>query len=220
MKLPTDSADAFRQCLRILGPRYSPDQRRAQVRNAESCIARGEWIAAFDAKDVALLFFPHAPAREAEFLSQMEKAAEARELVPFSTAGLRRLLPSDLASWPQCPPVPKNSPLRYWLPAWMHEKPQHTATPAPVVAESASGGDEWKAKAKARAVEIIERERKRDLYPPQLDVADEIAREFRRDGVMGADGKPLAGETIKRHAMNGISSAQGKRLSTSIRRGK
>lgn len=91
---------------------------------------------------------------------------------------------------------------------------------APVVAESATGGDEWKAKARARAVEIIERQRKRDLYPPLIDVADEIAREFRAGGVMGASGKPLTGSYIKRHALKGISSAQGKRVSTSIRRGK
>jgi len=37
---------------------------------------------------------------------------------------------------------------------------------------------------------------------------------------MGADGKPLSGATIKRHALKGISSAQDKQLSTSPRRGK
>ncbi len=97
---------------------------------------------------------------------------------------------------------------------------QPDAQAAPVLAEGASGGNEWKEKARVRAAEIIERQRGRDLYPPQIDVADEIAKEFRRDGVMGPDGKPLSGETIKRHAMKGISSGQGKRLSTSTRRGK
>lgn len=65
------------------------------------------------------------------------------------------------------------------------------ATPAPVVAESASGDDEeWKEKARKRAYKIIKRDRDRSLYPSQIDIADEIAKEFRRDGVMGADGNP------------------------------
>ena len=90
----------------------------------------------------------------------------------------------------------------------------------PVVAGCVSGGDEWKAKAIFRAAEIIERQRKRDLYPPQITIADEIAREFRAAGIVGADGKPLSGAYIKRHALKGISSAQNKLRSTSIHQGK
>lgn len=98
---------------------------------------------------------------------------------------------------------------------------QTAATLAPVVTKSASGDDEeWKEKARKRAHEIIKRDRDRSLYPSQIDIADEIAKEFRRDGMKGADGKPLAGAYIKRWALNGISSAQSKQLSTSIRRGK
>ena len=97
-----------------------------------------------------------------------------------------------------------------------------TTNSAPVVTVSASGGDDetWKSKARIRAYEIIKRDRTKDLYPSQINIADEIAKEFRRDGVMGADGKPIAGSYIKRHALTGISSAHGKQLSTSIRRGK
>lgn len=110
----------------------------------------------------------------------------------------------------------------------LNEGPHHkqtasttdTETPPPVVAESASGNDEWKAKVKVRAAEIIERQRKRDCYPSQIAIADEIAKEFRAAGIVGADSKPLSGAYIKRHALAGISSAQGERLSTSIRRGK
>ena len=97
---------------------------------------------------------------------------------------------------------------------------QSAATPAPVVAESADDGEAWKAKARERADEIIKRQRAKDLHPSQEDIADEIAREFRADGVMGAGGKPLTGAYIKRHALKGISSAQNRQLSTSIRRGK
>lgn len=97
-----------------------------------------------------------------------------------------------------------------------------TPSPASMMADSAStgNGDAWKSKARVRAVEIIERQRAKDLYPSQEIIADEIAKEFRAAELVGADGKPLSGATIKRHALSGISSAQGKQMSTSIRRGK
>lgn len=94
------------------------------------------------------------------------------------------------------------------------------ATQAEAPAVGASGGDAWKSKAQARALEIIARQRERDLYPSQGDIADEIAAEFRTTGIVGADGKPLAGSSIKRHALKGISSARGKQLSTATPRGK
>ena len=97
-----------------------------------------------------------------------------------------------------------------------------TPSPAPVVADSASAGngDALKSKARVRAFEIIDRQRAKDLYPSQETIADEIAKEFRAADLVGADGKPLSGATIKRHALKGISSAIGKQLSTTIRRGK
>lgn len=91
-------------------------------------------------------------------------------------------------------------------------------TPAPVVVGLDSGA--WETQARERAANIIKRQREKDLYPSQIDIADEIAREFRTAGILGADGKPLTGATIKRHALNGISSAQGKQLSTRTGRGK
>lgn len=103
-------------------------------------------------------------------------------------------------------------------------RPEQQATapgPAPMVLESASGGDDgWKAEAKKMAVELINRDREKDLYPSQDNLADEIAKKFRSVGVLGAAGKPLTGAYIKRHALNGISSAQGKQLSTANSRGK
>lgn len=94
-----------------------------------------------------------------------------------------------------------------------------TATPAPVAVD-ALDDDAWGVKARLRAAEIIKRQREKDLYPSQINLGDEIAREFRTAGIVGTDGKPLSGAYIKRHALNGISSAQGKQLSTQTGRGK
>ena len=92
---------------------------------------------------------------------------------------------------------------------------------APLVAVVASGGDKaWIEKARQRACQIIKRDGLKDLYPSRVNIADEVAREFRRDGVMGTAGKPLTGAYIKRHALEGISSAQGKQSSTAISRSK
>ena len=81
---------------------------------------------------------------------------------------------------------------------------------------------EWIELARKRAREIIDRQAGKDLFPSLDDVADEIARAFRADGVHGAAGKPLTGAYIKRHALQGtgISSAKGRQLSTAPRRGK
>ena len=94
------------------------------------------------------------------------------------------------------------------------------AAPAPVVAGIPDAGEAWKATARQRAHEIIKRQREKDLHPSQEAVADEIAREFRQACIVGAGGKPLTGAYIKRHALKGISSAQNRQLSTSIRQSK
>ncbi len=96
------------------------------------------------------------------------------------------------------------------------------ATTKPVKRVPVPGGvtPTWKSDAVKRATEIIERQRAKDLYPSQTDIADEIAKEFRAAGVMGAGGKPMRGTYIKRHALKGVSSESGKLRSTTIVRGK
>jgi hypothetical protein len=79
---------------------------------------------------------------------------------------------------------------------------------------------EWKLLACQRAIEIVERDRAKDLFPSQVNIADEIARKFRKDGTVGEGGKPLTGAYIKRHALKGISSKKSRQLSTKIRRSK
>lgn len=83
-----------------------------------------------------------------------------------------------------------------------------------------ASSNEWVSEAQNRAHEIIKEQRARDLYPGQLGIADQIAREFRAAGKFGADGKPISGAYIKRHALKGITSAIGKQLSTSKRQSK
>ncbi len=95
-------------------------------------------------------------------------------------------------------------------------------TPASVPEGSADDeDDDWKPKARARALEIVrKRQQEQDLYPSQTEIADEIAREFRAAGIVGAERKPLTGAYIKRHALKGITSAKDKLLSTMKSRGK
>lgn len=103
-------------------------------------------------------------------------------------------------------------------------KPVPQAVPAVQAEANAVVGsanhEEWKLKAQSLAKEIIERDRKKDLYPSQENLADEVARVLRQKCIFGSGGKPLTGAYIKRHALKGISSAQGKQLSTAIHRGK
>lgn len=93
-------------------------------------------------------------------------------------------------------------------------------TPAPAAAEPPIIGEDWKEKARDRARAILKRAAALDLYPSQADIADEIAADFRKHGTFGADGKPLSGASIKRHALSGISSAKKKAQSTTVKRGK
>lgn len=92
--------------------------------------------------------------------------------------------------------------------------------PKIVVPIALSVDETWQLKAQNQARAICLRQKSKDLYPSQEDISDEIARNFRAIGIVGAEGKPLTGSYIKRHALKGISSATTKRLSTSNSRSK
>jgi len=79
---------------------------------------------------------------------------------------------------------------------------------------------ELTAKIQALALSIIKRQSEKDLYPNQICIADEIAKELRKSGTMGLSGKPMAGSHIKRHFMKGINSSASKRKSTTKHQGK
>ena len=148
------------------------------------------------------------------------------------TDGIHRLIADDISA----KKLSFKNPPGIWI-AWFKQtglplpseldgvlfRQNHQTPPAvPVVTVGASGGngEGWKEMACVEARKIIEQRRTQDLYPSQETIADEIAKKFRADGVMGAGGKPLTGAYIKRHALKGISSARGKQLSTPMRRGK
>ena len=115
-----------------------------------------------------------------------------------------------------------------WLDAmveqiFMQESVQKEVTPRTQTraqSEANQPPPEWIGLAQELAKAIYKRQKERDLYPNQVDVADEIARDFRERGISGVSGKPLSGAYIKRHALKGISGEKGRQLSTSNKRGK
>ena len=208
--------EALRSVAQILARVATPIERQNIARRVAQKTKGDDSEIALSLPHAAALFWPGDAKKSAEVLHQITLAFDAGELGGFIPREHRHILFTDLTVWPDCPPMAADSPLRYWVP----DAPAQTKAAAPSVRESADDGEAWKAKARERADEIIKRQRAKDLHPSQEDIADEIAREFRADGVMGAGGKPLTGAYIKRHALKGISSAQNRQLSTSIRRGK
>lgn len=97
-----------------------------------------------------------------------------------------------------------------------------SAQVALVTGQSAKADPNWMDRAAEMARRIIEQQKASDLYPSQTDIADQIARHFRSEGITGAGRKPLTGAYIKRHVLvnRGISSQTGRKLSTRPRQGK
>ncbi len=120
-----------------------------------------------------------------------------------------------------------------WIDEWFRDylsaepAPEPTAQAEPVAAvvpgvAQPMDNDEWRELAQSLARKIIKRQSLSELYPSQVDIADEIAADFRqrRPPIHGADGKPLSGASIKRWALKGISSATKKMRATRNNRGK
>ena len=160
-------------------------------------------------------FYPGTPVRVVNIPEQAMPIVDGRlmSLEPFEA-----LPPLTIDSL--CAVTAEVKAIEAYLKAKQTAPEPQPAPPAPVVAESAQGDEAWKERAREKAGEIIKRQKAIDAYPSQEAIADEIARAFRQDGIVGAGGKPLTGAYIKRHALKGISSELDKQLSTPIRRGK
>lgn len=79
---------------------------------------------------------------------------------------------------------------------------------------------DWITIARELAEKFIKVQAGNDLYPSQIHIAEHVAQQMRAERVFGAEGKPLSGAYIKRHALKGISSAVSKQTSTTIKRSK
>lgn len=124
--LTNESADAMRECLRILAPMMTPDERGNAALVVETYITEGKWVPTMALDHIAPLFYPRDPARAAKFHGDIVAAIASGEL---ALSILDRASVTELAAWPACPRVPLNSPLRFWLPAFMVENGQPEPTP-------------------------------------------------------------------------------------------
>lgn len=84
------------------------------ARNVEGWIQKGNPTLAFRLPQVAAVFYPNDSEMAANFLRVMEAAVVEGQLHPSPNGGV---FLSDLVAWPDCPPVPSDSPLSIWLPA-------------------------------------------------------------------------------------------------------
>lgn len=69
---------------------------------------------------------------------------------------------------------------------------------------------DWISKARVLAMSYREKLLDKDLHPSVTNIADWVAEELRSKGIYGAQGTPLSGATIKRHALAGMSTQQEK----------
>ena len=116
MTLAKEEADALRRCLALLTPQHPVDERRTMAMNIERRISgQGTALLAFKFTQLAFLCSPSDPERASELAAQMQMAADAGELVTSIPPQEKGAFISDLAAWPDCPPIPEESPLRFWL---------------------------------------------------------------------------------------------------------
>jgi len=173
----------------------------------------------------------------ASWASELRKAASNREIEPRDTVSLLPLgsLPDGwdwLLSLADADKFVASRGMAWTCTEraqWMHGQfvavdEAASAEPAPAAQQATepaqASDDAWKEQARDAARAIVKREAAHDRYPPQSRIADEVAAALRARGIFGADGKPLTGATIKRHALRGISSAAKQSQSTTIKRGK
>ena len=124
MSMPKDEAAAWRECARILARRMTPPERATMTRRVEEAIRTGNSNVLLRDEDVAALFYPNNEAQAAELARQMMDARKRGDVPPIDRRYPERWLIAEMNTWPDCPTVPAESPLRYWLTIQRREEPE------------------------------------------------------------------------------------------------
>jgi hypothetical protein len=115
-KLTGEEARALRRCFAIIAPQIPPADRALaslkieQQINGTQCDPRP-----YRFNQLGTLFYPNDAEKAATLAEQMAVAHARGDLVTTMPAGQRGAFITDLAAWPDCPPVPPDSPLVCWL---------------------------------------------------------------------------------------------------------
>jgi hypothetical protein len=133
-------AEALKRFIPILGRISTPHERQVITRNILERIAGQQTsVMGINHSQAGALAWPADPAKAKAFENALNVAVDGGEFLSLLHRHDRRHFQiEELASWPDCPAIAPDSPLTFWLgePAPV----QDTATPAPVVAESANNG--------------------------------------------------------------------------------
>ena len=149
-----EEAHALRRIAAILGAVSTPAERRNIALRIEDRISgRDSDPLAFALRHAAALFHPGDVAKTQDIRQRINAAFAAEELVTAIPKEHHHIMLSDLAAWPDRPPMAADSPLRYWVPD-APAQPQ-AATPAPVAKETP-------AERRARWLDMFEVEEKRE----------------------------------------------------------
>jgi hypothetical protein len=98
--------------------RAYPGEAATVLGNLKAYVARGEWIPALTIKDFAVAFYPDDQTRQDNLIEAMRHAQEVDQFdKPRDENG--GLWAEQYATWSGLPPIPKNSPLLFWLPDWL-----------------------------------------------------------------------------------------------------
>jgi hypothetical protein len=132
MSLPKEEANALIDCMKILAQLENSTMRQTMAINVNQRIqVNQEWFKCLPTKHIAILFFPNDKINANKLHLSLESALKSGECPHYldKTGELRSdiLSPGELALWPACPPVPADSPLRFWVSPAMRANTQKGA---------------------------------------------------------------------------------------------
>lgn len=115
--MPDGEAQALRRFLPILSRIATQPERRQIALNIERRINGDDrGLMALSFRQLAALFYPAEDARAEALAHALQAARTAGTLTSIVPIEQGHILVADLAIWPDCPPLPADSPLQYWLP--------------------------------------------------------------------------------------------------------